>query len=63
MTLPPLKICRHIRQLHRLISAPNVNEAASAREKLVALLTKHALTWNDIPACIAEADAARLRIV
>jgi hypothetical protein len=58
MTLPPLKICRRIRQLFRLIGSTNTNEAASAREKLVTVLTKHALSWNDIPACVAEADAA-----
>jgi len=58
MTLPSLKICRRIRQLFRLIGSSNANEAANAREKLVTLLTKHGLSWNDIPLCVAEADAA-----
>ena len=58
MTLPSLKVCRRIRQLFRSIGDPNVNVAAGWREKLVALLTKHSLSWNDIPDCIAEADAA-----
>jgi len=48
MTLPSLKIFRCIRQLFRLIGSSNANEAASAREKLVTLLTKHGLSWNDI---------------
>ena len=55
MTLPSLKVCRRIRQLFRSIGDPNVNVAAGWREKLVALLTKHSLSWNDIPDCIAEA--------
>jgi Protein of unknown function (DUF3631) len=60
MTLPPLKICRRIRQMYLTISDPNVNlnVAGTACKKLIALLAKHALVWNDIPACIAEADAA-----
>jgi hypothetical protein len=60
VSLPPLKICRRIRQMYLTISDPNVNlnVAGTACKKLIALLAKHALTWNDIPACIAEADAA-----
>lgn len=58
MTLPPLKVCKRIRQLFRSIGDPNANVAATARDKLFTLLTQHALSWNDIPACIAEADAA-----
>lgn len=60
MTLPPLKICRRIRAMYLTISDPNANAnvAATACKKLRALLAKHALVWNDIPACIAEADAA-----
>jgi Protein of unknown function (DUF3631) len=58
MTLPPLKVCRRIRQLFRLIGSSNANEAARAREALVTVLTKHGLTWNDVSTCIAEADAA-----
>jgi uncharacterized protein DUF3631 len=58
MTLPSLKICRRIRQLFRLIGSSNPNEAAVARKKLDKILLEHALSWNDIPGCIAEADAA-----
>src|SRR5262245_38983311 len=56
MTPPPVKVCRRIRQLFRLIGSSNPNEAARAHEKLVALLAKHGLSWNDIPACVKFAD-------
>jgi hypothetical protein len=58
MTLPSPKICRRIRQLFRLIGSPNANEAAVARKKLDKVLLENGLTWNDITACVAEADAA-----
>jgi hypothetical protein len=60
MTLPPLKICRRIRQMYLTIGDPNANAnvAATARKKLIALLAQYVLVWSDIPACIAEADAA-----
>ena len=63
MTLPPLKICRRIRQMYLTIGDPNANAnvAATARAKLIALLAKYALNWGDIPACIAEADADEAR--
>jgi hypothetical protein len=57
MTPPLPKICRRIRQLFRLIGSPNANEAARAREKLQKELTKHGLSWNDIPEIVATADA------
>lgn len=57
MTLPPPKICKRIRQLFRLMASPNANEAANARDKLIKLLAKHALSWNDIPTIVAAADA------
>jgi uncharacterized protein DUF3631 len=56
MTLPPPKVCRRIRQLFRLIGSSNSNEAANAREKLIALLAKHGLSWLDVPACITLAE-------
>src|SRR5262249_11924213 len=51
------RICRRIRQLFRMLGSPNANEAANARDKLIKLLTANKLTWNDIPAVIAVADA------
>jgi Protein of unknown function (DUF3631) len=57
MTLPSPKICRRIRQLFALIGSPNANEAANARDRLTALLAKHGLSWIDIPACVAAANA------
>ena len=56
MSVPSPKICRRIRSHFLMIGSSNANEATTAREKLVKLLTEHALTWNDIPACIAAAD-------
>jgi Protein of unknown function (DUF3631) len=58
MTLPSPKICRRIRGLFRLIGSPNANEAANARKKLDKALLENGLTWNDITACVVEADAA-----
>lgn len=49
--------CRRIRNLFRLIGSPNANEAANARAKLTALLADHGLSWNDITAVVAAADA------
>src|SRR5260370_23720942 len=56
MTLPSPKVCRRIRSLHAMIGSSNANEAASARERLMKLLDKHGLSWNDIPACIRAAE-------
>ena len=53
---PPPALCRRIRSLFRLISSSNSNEAARAREKLIELLAKHGISWNDVPACVALAD-------
>ena len=36
---------------------PQRQRGDRAREKLVTLLTKYGLSWSDVPACIAEADA------
>jgi hypothetical protein len=57
MNLPPPKVCRRIRQLHAMVGSPNPSEAANARDKLIKLLTKHALTWNDLPVIIAATEA------
>src|SRR5262249_40309869 len=45
-----------IRDFFRMVGSPNANEATRFRERLVNLLAKHALSWNDIPDCIAAAD-------
>lgn len=57
MTLPPPKICKRIRQLFRLMGSTNPNEAANAHNKLLKLLAERGLSWNDITACVAAADA------
>jgi hypothetical protein len=53
MNLPPQKICRLICQLHALLGSPNKHEAASALDKLHKLMSKHGLSWNDLPAILA----------
>src|SRR5258705_230368 len=50
MTLPPPSACRRIRKLFALLGSPNPNEAANAKERLLKLLAKHGLTWNDLAA-------------
>jgi hypothetical protein len=57
MTLPPPKVCRRIRQLFALIGSSNANEANVARDRLNKLLVQYSLSWNDLPAIIAAADA------
>ena len=57
MNMPPAKVCRRIRQLFALVgSTPNAGEAENARTKLAKLLTKHDLTWNDLPAILAASE-------
>src|SRR5262245_1281076 len=56
MSLPSPKICRRIRGLFARMGSTNANEAASAHKKLVKALADQALSWNDIPDCIAAAD-------
>jgi hypothetical protein len=56
MSLPSPKICRRVRSLFGQIGSSNANEATTAREKLMKLLADHALSWNDISACVAAAD-------
>jgi Protein of unknown function (DUF3631)/Protein of unknown function (DUF2786) len=55
MALPPPSVCRRIRQLFARVGSTNANEAAIAREKLAELLASHNLTWNDLPAILADA--------
>jgi hypothetical protein len=52
MNLPPPKVCKLIAQLHAMLGA-SAEEAATAREKLVKLLAKHGLSWNDLPEILA----------
>jgi hypothetical protein len=56
MSIPSPKICRRIRALFGRVGSSNSNEATSAREKLIKLLTDHGLSWVDIPVCVAAAD-------
>ncbi len=53
------KVRQRIRQLHALIGSPNENEAGNARRILAALLAEYGLTWNDLPAVLAEVINAR----
>ena len=57
MDLPSPKVCRRIRQLFALIGSFNDNEANRARERLNKLLADQKLSWNDLPAIVAAADA------
>jgi Protein of unknown function (DUF3631) len=56
MNLPPPRVCRRIRQLHAMLGSSNPNEATNARKKLLELLATYSLTWNDVPAILAETD-------
>ena len=65
MTLSKKEIER-LAALHAMLGSPNDSEAMVARKKLAAFLTKHGLTWNDIPDLLPrkidaadKADAAR----
>lgn len=58
MTLPPPNICRQICALHALMGSPHDGEAQSARDMLIRMLAEHGLTWNDLAAILAAADAA-----
>jgi hypothetical protein len=57
MALQPPSVCRRIRQLHAMLGSSNENERKQADKHLRAMLTKHRLTWNDLPAILAQADA------
>ena len=57
MDLPSPKVCKRIRALHALLGSPNSKEAEAARKKLNELLTRHGLSWNDLPAILAAADS------
>src|SRR5690242_17252237 len=53
MTLPPPQICRRIYKLFSLIGSSIDEEAENARDKLIKLLAKHRLSWNDLPAILS----------
>jgi hypothetical protein len=52
--LPPPKVCRRIAQYHALLGSPSAEEAATARDKLIKLLAKQGLSWNDLPEILAD---------
>jgi hypothetical protein len=56
MKLPPPSVCQKILKLFALVGS-NKGEAENARAKLVKLLEKHGLTWNDLPEILAAARA------
>jgi len=53
MTMPPPKVCERICQLHALMGSAHANEAQVARDRLLRLLAKVGLTWNDLPTVLA----------
>jgi hypothetical protein len=53
MTMPPPKLCERICQLHALMGSANANEAQVAHDRLLRLLAKLGLTWNDLPTVLA----------
>jgi Protein of unknown function (DUF2786) len=61
VNLPPLKVCRRIRQLFAMLGSPNASEAENARDKLTKLLAKHGLRWNDLSAILAATEPATTR--
>jgi hypothetical protein len=58
MTLPPPDIRQLVKHLHAMIGSSSVNEANTAREKLVKLLAKHHCTWNDVPEILAATNGS-----
>jgi hypothetical protein len=56
MNLPPPKDCQRIRQLFAMIGSSNANEAATARAKLIELLARHNLSWNDLQPILTESE-------
>jgi hypothetical protein len=57
MNLAPPKVCLRIHALFNMLGSSNANEATNARDKLIKLLAKHGLTWNDLPTISAAAIA------
>ena len=41
-----------------MLGSPNASEAENARDKLIKLLAKHGLTWNDLSAILAATEPA-----
>ena len=39
-----------------MLGSPTAGEVENARDKLIKLLTKHGLTWNDLPAILAATE-------
>jgi hypothetical protein len=58
MAMPPPKVCRIIRRLLGLLGSANAQEVEAARQKIITLLAKHGLTWNDLHAVLREGDSA-----
>jgi hypothetical protein len=51
------KVRQRILQLHAMLGSSNEHEQRAAHAKLEKLLAKHGLTWNDLPAILADARA------
>jgi hypothetical protein len=64
MNLPPPKVRKRIADLHAMLGSTSDSERETACKRLMALLTKHSLSWNDIREILdqakidADADAA-----
>jgi hypothetical protein len=58
MTLPPFRVCQRFLKLFAMLSSSHAAEADNARAQLFNLLSRHGLTWNDLPAILASADSA-----
>jgi hypothetical protein len=59
MTMPPPNVCRRIRKLHAMLGSSSAGERENARKRLMELLAKHTLSWNDLPEILAVASDPR----
>jgi len=55
------KLLAKIVALHALLGSDHAGEREAARGKIVELLSRHKLTWNDLPSLIAEAKTSELQ--
>ena len=53
MSINSEKLSAKVRKLHALVGSDNAAESAAARAKLLELLAKHKLSWNDLPDILA----------
>src|SRR5262245_36654929 len=55
--MPPPKDRQRLRQLLLMMGSPNAGERENARKKILAWLSKHGKTWNDLPELVHDETA------